>query len=430
MHWTLAPAPPKLATGSSRHKTALFRARPWNSSMDLLSICFIRDLCQFSKDWRSIQRSIDHVCKRRERYWPQPQNPCHWCNLSPSRNGRRSNQKSTNLTTPLQFHKGEQWPSSSRQRKKNPNKSEQSLVSNLRKKNFPDPNFFFAQQSATQQWILQKVNSLENLTSRHSPCPAAEETPQTMKSQQVSHCHSPVWENWFSRPKNHFFAPPLPRQKKQWVATLQFRKNDFPDPKIIFFAAPPPLPKEAVDNAKEDIPPNPSNRHSPISQKWFSRPKNHAPPRPPPTPRSSGPRKRRNPSNRHSPISQKWFCRPKNHFFPGQSAKRKKGKPQQSRLQFQKNDFPDPSSHFLSSRLPSSSGYRKRRSPCVLLLVCWPLPIGQAIFSSVAGHQSCKLKVLGSIPSMFLDILLFLWVSLRVSLYVSCLCVCVSCPCV
>ena len=157
----------------------------------------------------------------------------------------------------------------------------------------------------------------------------------------------------FPTQKSFFFSgqpakqQSTPQKKKSQqipaIAALQFQKNDFPDPKIIFFRA---VCQVAVDNANKE-----KSQQIPAiaSETWFSRPKNHFLP---------GHRKRRNPgksqqsplsnftewfprpkavcqaaidnakkeksqqiTNRHSPISQKWFSRPKNHFFAGQLAK-------------------------------------------------------------------------------------------------------------
>ena len=136
------------------------------------------------------------------------------------------------------------------------------------------------------------------------------------------------------------------------IATLQFHKNDFPDPKIIFLPGSPPSSSRhrkrrnpiksqqslvsnfrkmifptrksfffraarqaAVDTVKEEIPANPSNRHSPISEKLFPRPKNHF--FPGSLPSSSRQRKKgeipANPSNRFRnvifPTQKSFFAR-------------------------------------------------------------------------------------------------------------------------
>ena len=86
----------------------------------------------------------------------------------------------------------------------------------------------------------------------------------------------------------------------------------FPTQKTIFFRA---ARQAAVDTVKEEIPANPSNRHSPISEKLFPRPKNHF--FPGSLPSSSRQRKKgeipANPSNRFRnvifPTQKSFFAR-------------------------------------------------------------------------------------------------------------------------
>ena len=63
-------------------------------------------------------------------------------------------------------------------------------------------------------------------------------------------------------------------------------------------------------------------------------------------------------------FREKWFSWPQNHFFAAVCRaavdNAKSEKPQQIAVQFHKNDFRDPKSHFFPRKLPSSSRQRKK----------------------------------------------------------------------
>ena len=242
------------------------------------------DLCQLSQDWRSIQRSIDHVCKRRERYWThRPTTHATgetWAQADMDTGAVRNLNKSNHRSSSGQA-------AADKAKKEKPSKSQQSLAAN-----FTSEKRF----SRAQIFLFPNPSSSGYCKRRRIPS-ATEKTPQAKKPQQISHCHSPISEKWFSRPKNHVFLLPPPRssgdrkkkksQQTPAVATLQFRtndfgrpkkvtlfravchaekgeppavsrlqfqKNDFPDPKIIFFLGRPLPPPRSSDTAKEEIP--------------------------------------------------------------------------------------------------------------------------------------------------------------------------------
>ena len=97
-------------------------------------------------------------------------------------------------------------------------------------------------------------------------------TPQKKKSQQIPAIAT-----------LQFYRPSSNRQCKKGEIPANFQsplsnftKMIFQTQKSFFCRA---ARQAAVDTAKEEIPANPSNRHSPISEKSFSPPKNHFFPR-------------------------------------------------------------------------------------------------------------------------------------------------------
>ena len=180
------------------------------------------DLCQLSQDWRSIQRSIDHVCKRRERYWThRPTTHATggtWAQADMDTGAVRNLNKSN--------HRSSSGQAAADKAKKEKSQQIPAVAGRqfyIRKKIFPSPNFSFPKSK--QQWILQeKANSLSNRKDA-----ASEETPTNQ---------------------------PLPFSN--------FRKMIFPTQKSCFSASPP---KKQWRPQKEEIPANPSSRHTPISHK-------------------------------------------------------------------------------------------------------------------------------------------------------------------